>query len=86
MPKRKKTNLTTGKKHMRMRRSHPTMMPQMNWDTEIELFDNKENMQEGETVEDEYEYDSDNGEIRNYPEEYNRLYLIPFIMFNFDNV
>ena len=52
-----KTNLTIAKKHMRMRRSHPTLIPQMNWDTEIELFENEKHMQEGKTVEDEYEYD-----------------------------
>ena len=36
MPKRKKkTNLTTGKNHMRMRRSRSGLVPQMNWNTEI---------------------------------------------------
>ena len=36
MPKRKKkTNLTTGKTHMRMRRSRPDLVPQMNWNTEM---------------------------------------------------
>ena len=36
MPKRKNnTNLTTGKKHMRMRRSRPGLVPQMSCNTEI---------------------------------------------------
>ena len=79
MRKRNKKSLTTGKKHMGMRRSHPTLIPQMNWDTEIELFENEENLHDRESVEEEYEYDSDNGELRNYPEDYNRLNLIYFI-------
>ena len=67
MPKRKKkTNLTTGKKHMRMRRSRPGLVPQMNWNTEI--FEHDESVDEEESdVEDEIYFED--GPIRNYPEE-----------------
>ena len=67
MPKRKKkTNLTTGKKHMRMRRSRPGLVPQMNWNTEI--FEHDESVDEEESdMEDEINFED--GPIRNYPEE-----------------
>ena len=67
MPKRKKkTNLTTGKKHMRMRRSRPGLVPKMNWNTEI--FEHDESVDEEESdVEDEIIFED--GPIRNYPEE-----------------
>ena len=68
MPKRKKkTNLTTGKKHMRMRRSRPGLVPQMNWNTEIEIFEHDKSVDEEES-DVEYEIDCEDGPIRIYPE------------------
>ena len=67
MPKRKKkTNLTTGKKHMRMRRSRPGLVPQMNWNTES--FEHDESVDEEES-DMEAEINFEDGPIRNYPEE-----------------
>ena len=67
-PKRKKkTNLTTVKKHMCMRRSRPCLVPQMNWNTEIEIFEHDESVDEEKSdVED--EIDCEDGPIRSYPE------------------
>ena len=68
MHKRMKTNLTSGKKHKRMRRRRPGLVPQMNWNTEIEIFEHDESVVEEESdVED--EIDCEYGPIRNYPEE-----------------
>ena len=58
--------MTTGKKHMRMRRSRPGLVPQMNWNTEI--FEHDESVDEEESdMKDEINFED--GPIRNYPEE-----------------
>ena len=52
---------------MRMRRSRHGLVTQMNWNTEIEIFEHDKSVDEEES-DVEYEIDCEDGPIRNYPE------------------